>query len=580
MPWLEKPRNSSHGDLAFPCFSKGKELAMAPNAVALRIQSAWTDTVGVSKVSAMGPFLNISFDRPHFIAGVLREILSEGNSEMQKEGLEIRPQDPETVIVEYSSPNIAKPFHVGHLRATLVGNCLDRVYSKLGYKVISINHLGDWGTQFGFVWAGCKLWGKPEEPTVRALVELYRRATGLKEEQLAEAEQTANREYPAVNDLARNFFVDLENGEPYAKDFWQWCLNISLAYFKSTYKKLGIEFDYYTGESFYSDKLEAIKLELERKGLLIESQGALGVPLSDHTQAQTPDPSAGEDLGFARIYTPDGRSLYLTRDLATAKYRAESFHFDRALYVVGAPQALHFKQLKSVLKLMGYNWADRIEHIAFGHVLGMKTRAGGEFVELNQFIEEATALALKAYHEQVAKRPENLDEVIVSEKVALAAIIFSNLSKNRLKDVTFNWKHALEFQGDSGPYLLYAYARINGIWEKLSETNPDLTIGNSHLLNLGDIDPSLIVEDCSFQVILKIEEFSDTVMRTAQHNEPNELAEYALELAKSVSKAYSELKVVGTEPQLARARLALFESARLRLRDSLELLGIEPLERM
>ena len=246
---------------------------------------------------------------------------------------------------------------------------------------------------------------------------------------------------------------------------------------------------------------------------------------------------------------------------------------------MGAPQALHFKQLKSVLKLMGYSWATRIEHVAFGHVMGMKTRSGGEFVELNQFIEEATQLALKAYHEQVAKRPENLDEALVSEKVALAAIIFSNLSKNRLKDVSFSWKHALEFQGDSGPYLLYAYARINGIWEKVKEAHKEIA-EDAEQMDLSAIDFSLLAEDSSFQVILKIEEFDDTLRQAAQFNEPNELAEYALELAKCVSKAYTELKVVGTEPNLALARLALFEAARRRLRESLELLGIEPLERM
>ena len=253
--------------------------------------------------------------------------------------------------------------------------------------------------------------------------------------------------------MARAFFIDLEKGEPYAAEFWKTCVDTSLEYLQRTYERLHIRFDHYIGESFYSDKLEAVKDMLEASGHLTESQGALGVDL-------------GEELGFARIYTPDGRSLYLTRDIATANYRAERFHFDKAVYVVGAPQSLHFQQLKGVLRLLGLGYAEKIEHVAFGHVMGMKTRGGGDFIELNEFLDEAYERALEAYHTQVSKRPEGLDDTEVARAVALAAIVFSNVSRTNIKDVHFKWEHALEFQGDTGPYLLYACARINGIKEK------------------------------------------------------------------------------------------------------------------
>lgn len=556
---IEKPKNKDFGDLAFPCFSLAKDWKASPPECARRLKAELELPEGFSHAEIKGPYLNFFFDRGFFTKCVLDHTLSSDAFPT--------PALNKTVLVEYSSPNIAKPFHVGHLRATLIGNCLDRLYRKLGWNTISVNHLGDWGTQFGFVWAGCKLWGMPDEPTVGDLVALYRRATGLKETQEnekggkeEEEEEVSEEEnpLPEVNELARSYFIALERGEDYAVSFWKQCVEISLEYLKKTYERLDISFDHYIGESFYSDKLDAVRSSLEEAGILIESKGALGVDL-------------GEQIGFARIFTPDGRSLYLTRDIAAAIYRKERFNYDKSIYVVGAPQTLHFKQLVGVLEALGKPYAQAINHVAFGHVLGMKTRGAGNFIELNDFLDEAYEKALEAYHTQVSKRPEGLDERLVAERVALAAIIFSNLSRNNIKDVHFSWKHALEFQGDTGPYLLYARARINGIKEKAEAAGLSVK---------PDIAVELLSEESAYQLISIVSEFEGTLKKTAQDNEPCYLAAYALDLAKAFSRAYQDLKVVGEEKSLAEARLTLFEAARQVLGSSLSLMGIEPLERM
>ncbi len=546
---IEKPKNRDFGDLAFPCFPLAKELKLSPALAAEQLETKLSLPSGIAECIKKGPFLNFRIDRKSFSCQALPQILA---------GTKLK-ENAERVIVEYSSPNIAKPFHVGHLRATLIGNCLDRVYRALGWETISVNHLGDWGTQFGFVWAGCKLWGAPEQASVASLVELYRKATGLKAEQESEQPSEEAKNFPDVNKLAREYFIDLEEGKEYAREFWQECVDVSLEYLRATYQRLGVSFDHYTGESFYSDKLADVEADLAASELLKESEGALGVDL-------------GEKLGFARIATPDGRSLYLTRDLATAKYRAETFNFDRAIYVVGAPQTLHFQQLIEILRRLNTTYAEKLIHVAFGHVMGMKTRGGGSFIELNEFLDEAYERALHAYNTQVTKRPEGLDEKEVARKVALAAILFSNLSRTNIKDVHFSWDSALEFQGDSGPYLLYAYARINGIREKALEAG--ITLNHN-------ADYSLLTEDSAFELLLTLTEFPEALAKTAKENEPSVLANYCLALSKTLSKAYLDLKVIGLDdPALAEARLMLFEATAGVLKTSIELLGIQTLERM
>lgn len=553
-PLIEQPKNRDHGDLCFPCFTLAKREKLPPPQCAAQLAAKLQLPSQFDAVTVIGPFLNVRFARGGFTGAVVNSFLVGDTID-----LAVKSGRRERVVIDYSSPNIAKPFHVGHLRATLIGNALDRIYRRLGCTVTSVNHLGDWGTQFGFVFAGCQLWGKPEQPTVKALVQIYRRATGLKEQQEKGTVPPEDAALPSVNDIARQYFLDLEAGKPAAVAFWQWNLDVSLVYLRKTYDRLGVNFDHYLGESFYSDKLDSVRNELEQAGLLTESQGAWGVDL-------------GEKLGFARILAPDGRSLYLTRDLATAKYRAETFHYDRSLYVVGAPQTFHFQQLKGTLERLGRPYAAGIEHVAFGHVLGMKTRGEGEVIELNDFLDEAYERALTAYHDQVSKRPEGLDESSVADAVALAAIVFSTLSRGRLKDVHFSWDNALAFQGDSGPYLLYANARIHGIRERAFEQ------GIEHAAMVA---PEQLTEESAFQLASVLAELPDVLERTVADNEPSYLASYGLSVAHEFSRAYNELKVIG-EPDAARAaaRMSLFEATRRVLSTVIELLGMKPIDRM
>lgn len=558
---LEKPKNLDFGDIAFPCFELAKSWCMAPAKCAEKLAASIELPSVVASIKIIGPFLNFHLERKSFAQKVLTRILGDKESLTAEAKTELRKAlalPPGPILLDYSSPNIAKPFHVGHLRATLVGNSLDRLFRFIGFEVVSINHLGDWGTQFGFVWAGCQLWGKPNNASVNELVSLYRQATALKERQEKQELSPGDEVYPSVNDIARQYFSDLEAGKKEAVQFWRWCLDLSLAYFKAAYKRLGVHFDHYTGESFYSDKLADVRNWLEGAGILQESEGAFGVQLA-------------EDLGFARIYTADGRSLYLARDIAAARYRAINFHFAKSIYVVGSQQNLHFRQLKGILASLGTPYADDIVHVAFGLVLGIKTRGQGKFIELNDFLDEAVDRALAAYRDQVAKRPEGLNEQEVAEAVSLAAVIYSTLGRLRQKDVVFNWDQALQFQGDSGPYLLYACTRINGIKDRARDLGIAPTIS---------ADFSLLKEESAHRLVLLLDEFPEILLRSARDYEPSYLASYALDLASALAGSYLELKVINAEKPLAEARLSLFEATRIVLEATLQLLGIRPLERM
>lgn len=552
---FEKPKNPSHGDISLPCFTLAKNLEIKPIDLSKKISENLLLPKEIASAIPMGPFVNFKLN----YLEMYKYIISEDAVNIASKNLNKQANTlSDSVIVEYSSPNIAKPFHVGHLRATLIGNCLDRAYRYAGYKTESINHLGDWGTQFGYVWAGCNLWGEPEEFNVKNLVSLYKKATTLKDEQ--EKEGSSEKDNSIVR-MARDYFINLENGAEDAVNFWKRCVDVSLLYLKDTYSRLDINFDHYLGESFYSDKLKDIEEELIKSGLLIESQGAKGVDL-------------GEKMGFARIFTPDGRSLYLTRDLAAADYRFKTFNFSKSIYVVGSPQTLHFNQIKGILSLLKKPYANSIIHVAFGHVLGMKTRGEGQAIELNEFLDEAFERALNAYRFQVSKRPENTDENEVASKVSKSAIIFSTLNKTNIKDVNFSWDDALSFQGDSGPYLLYAYARISSILEKASLQGLSLDYNNF------EASKEILSKPEAEQLLSCIIAFDEALENLIKSNEPLFMCSYALELAKQISKAYLSLRVIGEEKNKAETALSLFITARNQLKKAFNILGFEPLERM
>lgn len=551
---LEQPSNRQFGDLALPCFkisaspdfkrpdtsdSLGK-----PHEVAKWLSENMELPEGVEKLVPTGPFLNFAFKKSNYSAEVLNARVNTSS-----------PPKNNKVLLEYSSPNIAKPYHVGHLRTSLIGNSLKHVYQELGYEVTTVDHLGDWGTQFGFVYAGCEVWGKPEEETVAGLVGLYKQAT-----EAAESEGEDADSEDSIKFKARKFFIDLEAGEKYAIDFWTWCRDISLSYLKRTDARLGISFDHYIGESFYADKLSQVEELLEKSGLLENSKGAKGVDL-------------GDKLGFARVTTPDGRSLYLSRDLAAVFWRFENLPFDKSIYVVGAPQGLHFQQIAAVLEKLDHPASGKIEHVGFGHVRGMKTRGGGKVVELNELLDEAIERAKTAYLSQVENKPENLDEDEISKAVGLGAIVYSTLSKTRGSDVEFSWEEALRFNGASGPYLQYALARIHGVKDRAASEG-------IYEKSPGSFKADFLMEDSVFELCQKLDSFPGVLETVALENDPYYLLEFATDLARAFSSAYGDLRVVGAEPELAANRMGIFSAVSNTLRKSLELLGIPPLEKM
>lgn len=552
----------SRGDFALPIFTFAKSRKANPAALAQELALQLNDP-GVlpehfSRTQAAGPYLNFFFARLGLIPQLIDNLRAEGGTPWPHQNIRL--------TLEYSSPNIAKVFHVGHLRTTLIGAALERVLKHTGHEVITINHLGDWGTQFGFVWAGVQLFGEAvrdsdgnlkADATVDDLVDLYVRASALRKAQEAGAELVSG---PLVNEMARAYFLRLEAGDPEAVGFWEWCLAISLTYFKEMYKRLGISFDHYTGESFYRDMLTDVEQRIRESNILEESEGALGVDL-------------GEALGFARIFTEDGRSLYITRDLAAAIYRHDHFGPHRSLYVVAVQQSLHFAQLKGILDRMNHPSGNEIEHVPFGMVPGMSSRAGGA-ISLADFLDEAQERAFEAYQNEVTKRPEGVNEEVVAEKVAIGATYFYFLSHSNTKDFQFKWEEALNFRGDSGPYLQYALSRLNSI------ANNAITAG----IEVGDIttvDYNLVATtNEGFDLVLLLCRFDETLSRVVATNELSPLAQYVLDVAKTFSKVYLILRVLGEDQARARAHLALFAATRQVLSRGLQLLGVPLVDRM
>jgi len=553
---LIEPKELRYGDFSFPCYVLAKQWGIAPPECAKKLEQMLKPPPQVERSEAAGPYLNFFLKRAPQVERVIKEILT------RREAIGSEQNSEHTIIIEYSSPNIAKPFHVGHLRTTVIGHALDRIYRHLGYRVISINHLGDWGTQFGFVWVGCELWGRPQNATVFDLVAYYTKAANLRKAQEKGEVPPEDAKYPDVNQMAREYFRKLEAGEKTAVDFWQWCLNISLDYLRNLYKRLGIHFDFYTGESFYRDQLKKTEQELRESGILEESRGAWGVNL-------------GDKLGYVRLFTEDGRSLYITRDITAADYRYRTFNPLKILYVVGAPQKLHFQQLIGILKKMKHPAAERIVHVAYGNVPHVSTRTSSgaaERIWLHTLLEEAHERALHAYRHQVEKRPENLDEQAVAEAVGLGAIFFNYLSRSNVKEFNFTWEEALNFQGDTGPYVQYALARINSIQAKAA--NEGLPQPSA------EINAELLTDDNAYSIVSLLSRFHATIRRAAEEYEPYHIALYVLELARTFSAAYKSLRVVGQEPELAKARLALFTAVKYVLQRGLNLIGVPPVERM
>lgn len=548
---LTPTKDLKHGDVAFPCFVLAKEWGVSPVECAKKLAANITLPQAFSRLECNGPYLNFFLDRVAAISSVTKEVLS------QRERFG-RGTNESTIVIDFSSPNIAKPFHIGHLRTTIIGFSLGNLLRHLGHKVVGVNHLGDWGTQFGFVYAGCELFGRPSDD-MNEIVARYVQANMLRKAQ----EKGEQLDKLNVNEAAREYFRRLEAGDSEAKAFWQWSLDVSLAYYNKTYKRMGITFEEFAGESFYVKFFDKFSENLRRSGILEDSRGALGVDL-------------GEPLGFARLLTEDGRTLYLTRDVITADYRETTYHPEAIIYVVGAPQTLHFKQLQAILKKLNHPAADKIVHVPFGHVPGISTRKlsseSGD-LSLDGLLEEAHDRAREAYQSEVSKRPEGVDIEAVAEAVGLGAIYFNYLSRTNIKEFHFSWDEALNFKGDTGPYLMYAVARLYSMQER-AKREEGLEVGEC-------ADGSKLVEEEAWELASTIARFPEVLAKTAKDLEPCNVCTYAIDLAKAISRAYVKLRVLG-EPDrdIARARLGLYVAAREVLGIALRVLGIRVLERM
>ncbi|HEM6309012.1 TPA: arginine--tRNA ligase [Streptococcus suis] len=536
---LEKPKSSEMGDIAFPAFSLAKVERKAPQAIAADIVEK-LDTTGFEKVVATGPYVNFFLDK----AAISHQVLTDVITEKDQYG-KLNIGHGRNVTIDMSSPNIAKPFSVGHLRSTVIGDALANIHEKLGYNPIRINHLGDWGKQFGMLIVAYKLWGDKaavEADPISELLKLYVRIN-------AEAE-----EKPELDDEARQWFKKLEDGDPEAHELWQWFRDESLVEFNRIYDKLDVTFDSYNGEAFYNDKMDEGIQILEEKGLLQESKGAKIVDLESY------------NLPPALIMKTDGATLYITRDMATAMYRKRTYDFVKSIYVVGQEQINHFKQLKAVLKEMDFDWSDDMTHITFGLVTKDKKKLStrkGNIILLEPTLDEAISRALTQIE---AKNPDLENKEEVAHAVGVGAVKFYDLKTDRDNGYDFDLEAMVSFEGETGPYVQYAYARIQSI---LRKANFVPNAENDY--KLADAE--------SWEIIKHIQNFSNVVERAGDKFDPSLIAKYAINLAQAFNKYYAHTRILDESPERD-SRLALAYATGVVLKEALRLLGVKAPEKM
>ncbi len=540
---LEIPKKSDMGDFAFPCFKLAKIYRKAPNMIAEELTGKILEKNYdiFSKVENVGGYINFFFAKEQFAKQLMKTISAENyGSSTEGEG--------KTICIDYSSPNVAKNFHVGHLRTTIIGNSLYKIYSKLGYHVERINHLGDWGTQFGKLIVAYKRWGSKEEVEKNGIAELMK--IYVKFHQEAEKDDS-------LNDEARAWFVKMEQGDEEALSIWQWFKDISLVEYKRIYKLLGMEFDHYTGESFYRDKTQDVVDKLNAKHLLVESDGAHIVPLDDYNMAP------------CLIMKKDGSSIYATRDLAALFYRKETYHFDKCIYVTGLEQKLHFAQVFKVIELLGYDWYDQLVHVPYGLVSmegGKLSTRNGNVIYAEEILHESIR---KIYEIIEEKNPDLEDKETVARQVGIGAIIFNDLYNQRIKDVVFNWDKILNFDGETGPYVQYTYARCASVLRKAGEvTIPE------------EIDYSVLTDEVTMNLLKDITRFPGVVKDAAEKYEPFMISRFAVSVAQHFNKFYHDCQINVDDENIKMARLKVVSVTMRVIKDALELLGIECPEQM
>lgn len=542
---IEIPPDSKMGDYAIPCFSFAKLMHKNPLVIANEVKEALEkckEELGLSSIEAVNGYCNLFVNREKYVE-IVMNTLKKDNSGVEKVGWN------KTICIDYSSPNIAKNFHVGHLRTTVIGNSLYKIYDKLGYKVIRINHLGDWGTQFGKLIVAYKKWSSKEAVEKKRIDELLNIYVKFNNE---------SEKDPELMDEARKWFVKMEQGDSEALAIWEWFKEISMVEFERVYNMLGISFDTYLGESYYRNMVPALVKLLKEKNLLIESQGANVIDLSEY------------DMPPCMITKKDGGSIYHSRDICAVLYRKENYDFDKCLYVTGLEQSLHFKQVFKAIELMGYEWYTDLVHVPYGLVslegAKLSTRTGN-IIYAEDILEEAVKRAAESIEE---KNPKLANKEIIAKKVGIGAVIFHDLFNQRIKNVDFSWDDVLSFEGTTGPYVQYTYARAKSILRKSNVENENQSICYAAL-----------TDDITFELIKVLSGYEEAVRNAADRYEPSIIARYIISVASSFNKFYHECTILREEDEMIKlARLSLVNMVQKIINEACNLLGMECPEEM
>ena len=539
---IEIPPKPEMGDFAFPCFRLAKTMHKAPNIIAADIKEAIGDVDYLDRIEVKGAYLNFFVKTEVFVKSMIEAAISEnfGGSDIG---------EGKNICLDYSSPNVAKNFHVGHLRTTIIGNSLYKIFSKLGYNAIRINHLGDWGTQFGKLIVAYKAWGSKEAVEKDGISELMKLYVKFHEE--------ADKN-PELVDEARAWFARMEQGDEEALSIWQWFKDISLVEYKRTYDLLGVDFDYYLGESFYRDKCQEVVDKITEAGLLKESEGAMIVDLSEY------------DMAPCIITKKDGSSIYATRDLAAIFYRKKTYNFCKCLYVTGQEQKLHFAQVFKVVELLGNEWAkDQLVHIPYGLVslegAKLSTR-NGNIIYAEDILHDAIEKSLEIITEK-SPNLENKEEV--AKMVGVGSVLFNDLYNQRIKDVSFSWDKVLNFDGETGPYVQYTHARCSSVVRLAENFDPS-----------NEVDYSVITEPDAIFLLKEINRFPKVVLDAADKYEPSIVARFSVDVAQAFNKFYNSTRINVPEENVKNARVMLTYLTKKTLSDALELLGIQAPEAM
>ena len=539
--YIEIPKDANNGDYAFPCFRLAKELKKAPPMIANEIkEEIKINEKIIEKVEVVGGYLNFYIQQEQMVEEVLKEINAQeeyGKSEIGK---------GKNIVIDYSAPNIAKPFHIGHLRSTVIGGALYNIYKYLGYHTIGVNHLGDYGTQFGKLIEGYKLWGKEyniEEDPINELTKIYIRIN-----------QVCKEDEKVLEQCRMNFKL-LEDGDPYCTEIWEKFRSLSLKEFQKVYDLLGSHFDSWNGEAFYSDKMPEVIEILEKTGKLVESQGAKIINLEDKG-INTP----------CIIQKSNGSTTYATRDLAAILYRARTYNFDKALYVVSYEQTLHFKQVFEVAKLLGIDekYTNGLKHVPFGMVslpTGKMSTREGNIVKLEELLNESIARAKEIIED---KNPALEDKEEVAKKVGVGAVIFNDLSNSRIKDEVFDWNQILNFQGETGPYVQYTYVRTKSVLEKVG-----------YMPTIEEVKFDKLLDEASRNIVKLVYNFENTLIQVTEKEEPSILSRYLIDLAKAFSNFYNDNKILVEDKDIQNARVYLTYAVGKVLKTGAQLLGIE-----